>query len=62
VAVNDVAKVYANSIFDIAKEKNILPQIEEELKVVSDILEEEDNFRNYLNAPGINNDSKKGVC
>jgi len=60
VAVNDVAKVYANSIFDIAKEKNILPQIEEELKVVSDILKEEDNFRNYLNAPGINNDSKKG--
>jgi F-type H+-transporting ATPase subunit delta len=60
VAVNDVAKVYANSIFDIAKEKNILPQIEEELKVVSDIMKEEDSFRNYLNAPGINIDSKKG--
>jgi F-type H+-transporting ATPase subunit delta len=60
VAVNDVAKVYANSIFDIAKEKNILPQIEEELKVVSDILKEEDNFRNYLNSPGIDIDSKKG--
>jgi len=60
VAVNDVAKVYANSIFDIAKEKNILPQIEEELKVISDVMEEDDNFRKYLNAPGINNDSKKG--
>ena len=61
MAVNDVAKVYANSIFDIAKEKNILPQIEEELRVVSDVFKEEDNFRNYLNAPGINNDSKKGI-
>ena len=60
MAVNDVAKVYANSIFDIAKEKNILPQIEEELKVVSDLVKEDDSFRNYLNAPGINNDSKKG--
>ena len=60
MAVNDVARVYANSIFDIAKEKNILPQIEEELEVVSTILNEEDDFRDYLNAPGINNDSKKG--
>ncbi len=59
VAVNDVGRVYANSIFDIAKEKNILPQIEEELKVVSDVLREETNFRDYLNSPGINNESKK---
>ena len=60
MAVNDVARVYANSIFDIANEKNILPQIEEELKVISDVMTEESNFRNYLNSPGINNDSKKG--
>jgi F-type H+-transporting ATPase subunit delta len=49
VAVNDVSRVYANSLFDIAKEKNILPQIEEELKVVSDIISEEDDLRKYYN-------------
>jgi F-type H+-transporting ATPase subunit delta len=59
VAVNDVSRVYANSLFDIAKEKNILPQIEEELKVVSDIISEEDDLRKYLNSPGIDNVSKK---
>ncbi len=49
MAVNDVSRVYANSLFDIAKEKNILPQIEEELKVVSDIISEEDDLRKYYN-------------
>jgi len=59
VAVNDVSRVYANSLFDIAKEKNILPQIEEELKVVSDIISDEEDLRNYLNSPGIDINSKK---
>ena len=60
MAVNDVARVYANSLFDIAKDKNILQQAEDELKAVSDIVAEEDEFRRYLNAPGITIESKKG--
>ena len=59
MAVNDVSRVYANSIFDIAKDKNILPQIEDELHSVSAIILEEDDFRKYMNSPGIGNDSKK---
>ena len=60
MAANDIARVYASSIFDIAKEKNILPQVEEELKAVSEIIAEDETFRNYLSAPGINKDAKKG--
>lgn len=59
MAANDIARVYASSIFDIAKEKNILPQVEEELKAVSDIIAEDETFRNYLNTPGITKDIKK---
>jgi len=59
VAANDIARVYANSIFDIAKEKNILPQVEEELKAVSDVIAEDETFKNYLNTPGITKDIKK---
>ena len=59
MAVNDVARVYANSLFDIAKDKNILQQVEEELKAVSQVVTEEDEFRRYLNAPGITIESKK---
>ncbi len=59
MAANDIARVYANSIFDIAKEKNILPQVEEELEAVSDVIAEDETFRNYLNTPGITKDIKK---
>jgi F-type H+-transporting ATPase subunit delta len=59
VAQNDVARVYANSIFDIAKEKNMITQVEEELNVVSQILVEEPEFKSYINAPGITSEVKK---
>ncbi len=59
MAVNDVARVYANSIFDIATEKGVLPQVEEELLALSEVFTEEDDFRSYLNTPGITNESKK---
>jgi len=59
VAVNDVARVYAGSLFDIAEERKTLETTEEELKVLSEIFAEEDDFRNYLSAPGISIESKK---
>jgi F-type H+-transporting ATPase subunit delta len=59
VALNDVARVYASSIFEIAKEKNMISQVAEELEVISQILAEEAEFKSYINAPGITSEVKK---
>ena len=59
MAQNDVARVYANSIFEIAKEKNMISQVEEELNVIVQTLAEEAEFKSYINAPGITSEVKK---
>jgi len=59
VAQNDVARVYAGSLFEIAKEKNMVPQVEEELNIVVQILAEETEFKSYINTPGITGEVKK---
>lgn len=59
MAVNDIARVYASSIVELSQEKNILPQIEEELKFVSDLLNENSDLKQYLISPGFSRDSKK---
>lgn len=59
MALNDVARVYASSIFEIAKEKNIISQVEEELAVIAQTLAEEAEFKSYINAPGIASEVKK---
>ncbi len=57
--LNDVARVYASSLFEIAKEKNIISQVEEDLRVVSQVLTEEADFKSYIYAPGITIEAKK---
>jgi len=59
VAVNDVARVYAGSLFDISREKNQTEDLGEELKILSEIISEDDDFKNYLVTPGISDESKK---
>ncbi|MFA5518277.1 MAG: ATP synthase F1 subunit delta [Spirochaetota bacterium] len=59
--LNDVARVYASSIFEIAKEKNIISQVEEDLRVVAQILAEEADFKSYIYAPGITIEAKKSL-
>ncbi len=59
MAVNDVALVYADSLFDIAKDNNSLDDTEWELKVLAEVIAEDRDFRDYLNTPGISKESKK---
>ena len=59
MAQNDVARVYAGSLFEIAKDKNMVPQVEEELNIVVQILAEETEFKSYINTPGITGEVKK---
>jgi F-type H+-transporting ATPase subunit delta len=60
VAANDIARVYATSLVEIAQKDNILSQIESELKFVADIVIDINDFSKYLSSPGISKDSKKG--
>jgi len=60
VAVNDIARVYATSLVEIGQEKNILPQIEEDLELVSSLAADgDDEMMHFLNAPGISKEDKK---
>jgi F-type H+-transporting ATPase subunit delta len=59
VSVNDIARVYASSLIDIGREKNILPEIEEEIKYLADLMTEDKEVRQFLNSPGIPKVAKK---
>jgi F-type H+-transporting ATPase subunit delta len=59
VSVNDIARVYASSLIDTGQENNILPEIEEEIKFLADLITENNDVRQFLNSPGIPKDAKK---
>jgi F-type H+-transporting ATPase subunit delta len=59
VAAKDIARVYASSLGDLGQEKKILTEIEEELKVVSELYAGDKDFRNFLLAPQIEKETKK---
>jgi len=48
VAAKDIARVYASSLGDLGQEKKMLTEIEEELKVVSELYAGDRDFRNFL--------------
>lgn len=54
-----VAKRYAIAVFEIAKDKNIVGQITEELKVVSEVVENTDLFETFFKHPKVSRDEKK---
>jgi len=59
VSVNDIARVYASSLIDIGREKNILPDIEEEIRFLADLITADNEVRQFFNSPGIPKDAKK---
>ena len=59
MAINDIARVYATSLVEIAKEKNLLEQIEEEIKVISDLISEDADLHQFLESPSISKEEKK---
>ncbi|WP_017756599.1 F0F1 ATP synthase subunit delta [Calidifontibacillus oryziterrae] len=56
-----VAIRYAVALFELAKEQNQLDQLEEELKVVVKVVEENPSFLTILKQPKISKDSKKAL-
>ncbi len=59
MSVSDIARVYASSLIDIGREKNILPDIEEEIKFLADLFTEDGEIRQFFSSPGIPKESKK---
>ena len=56
---DNIARVYATSLLDIAVKNNLIEQISEELEFVAGLFEEEEDFRSYMNSPSFSKDMKK---
>ena len=56
-----VAKRYASALFQIAKEQQILSQVEEELRVVKEVLQYNTDLKAVLNSSKLTNAEKKAI-
>lgn len=54
-----VAKRYAVALFQIAKEQNLLDQIEEELRTVKEVFTSDNNLLSFLEHPKVTKDAKR---
>ncbi|NSL52083.1 F0F1 ATP synthase subunit delta [Calidifontibacillus erzurumensis] len=58
---NAVASRYALALYQLAKEQNLLEQLEQELKVVEQVLNENPKFLTILKHPKVSKDAKKAL-
>jgi F-type H+-transporting ATPase subunit delta len=56
-----VAKRYAKALFEVAKEKGSISQVEEELKAVAGAISGNVDLQKFLNHPGVDNKVKKDL-
>lgn len=56
-----VAKRYAVALFNIAKEQNLLDQIEEELRTIKEVFTTDKDFVSFLKHPKVTRTAKKDV-
>lgn len=59
MAVNEIARVYASSLVEFGQEKRILPDLEEEMKFLADLVSEDRDLRLFLVTPGIPKENKR---
>lgn len=59
MAANDIARVYATSLVEFGQLKKVLPEIEEEIRFLADLVTENKELRLFLVAPEIAKESKK---
>ena len=59
MAAKDIARVYASSLLDMGQQQKELPEIEEAIGFLADLVKESEEFRNFLASPGIPKDAKK---
>jgi F-type H+-transporting ATPase subunit delta len=58
VADNELARIYASSLLEIAKEKKRFSEIEVELKTVSDLVKDDKDLSKFLASPSISKNDK----
>ncbi len=58
MAANEIARVYASSLVDVGKDKNILPQLEEEIGFLASLLASDADLRDFLFSPSFSKESK----
>lgn len=56
-----VAKRYALALFQLASEKQALPQVEEELRTVKEVVVNNPELTAFLKSPKLPNEKKKEV-
>lgn len=56
-----VAKRYAVALFQIAKEQNLLDQIEEELRTVKEVFTNDTDLLGFLTHPKLTSDAKRDI-
>lgn len=61
MSVNDIAFVYASSLVEIGKDKNILTDLEDEIKSLSSIIDDDEDLKKYLYSPKFTKESKKDI-
>ncbi|OHD64394.1 MAG: ATP synthase F1 subunit delta [Spirochaetes bacterium RBG_13_51_14] len=59
MAAKDIARVYASSLAEFGQNKNILSDVEEEIKFIAGLVTENRDLRQLLISPGIARDTKK---
>ena len=59
MAGNNIARVYAAALFDVAREENIQEQIFEELEFAAELFSADEDFRLYMTSPSFSKDIKK---
>ncbi|MBN1533912.1 MAG: ATP synthase F1 subunit delta [Spirochaetes bacterium] len=59
MAANDISRVYALSLVEVGQGKNVLPDLEEEMKFLSDLFTSDRDVRQYLISPAFSKESKR---
>ena len=59
MAANDIARVYASSLVEFGQQNNVLPELEEGIRFLADLVTENKELRLFLVAPEIPKESKK---
>ncbi len=57
--MEEIAEVYARSLFEVAKEHDVLDRVRDELGEFADALEEDRNLRLFFNAPYFSSEEKR---
>ena len=57
-----VAKRYAVALFQIAKEQNLINQLEEELRIVNEVFTNDNELLSFLAHPKMTKDAKSTDC